>query len=71
VRGAAALAQSLREHTADVELYRTLATLRTDVPLAETIDDLRWRGALRPELEDLCRDVGDEGFVDRVGLWRG
>ena len=35
-RGAA-----LRERRADALLYRRLATLRTDVPLAETLDDLR------------------------------
>jgi 5'-3' exonuclease len=35
VRGAAALALSLREHRQQVALYRLLATLRTDVPLAE------------------------------------
>jgi 5'-3' exonuclease len=70
VRGAAVLAQSLREHTAEAELYRTLATLRIDVPLAEPIEDLLWRGALRAELMGLCRDLGDEGFVERVGRWR-
>jgi 5'-3' exonuclease len=44
VRGAAALAQTLSEQRADALLYRKLATLREDVPLAEQLDDLRWRG---------------------------
>jgi 5'-3' exonuclease len=44
VRGAAALAENLRVRRADAELYRQLATLRTDVPLTESLDDLRWRG---------------------------
>jgi 5'-3' exonuclease len=44
VRGAAALARNLRERRVEAELYRRLATLRTDVPLAESLDDLRWRG---------------------------
>jgi 5'-3' exonuclease len=48
VRGAAALAASLRAHRVEAALYRTLATLRTDVPIAEDLDDLRWRGP-RPE----------------------
>ena len=26
-------------------LFRTLATLRTDVPMPERVDDLAWRGA--------------------------
>jgi 5'-3' exonuclease len=70
VRGAAALAKSLREHEEEVVLYRTLATLRTDAPLSETLDDLRWRGARRAALMDLCREMDDLGFVERVSLWR-
>jgi len=70
VRGAAALAESLREHREEAVLYRRLATLRTDVPLAEGIEDLRWLGALRPELTGLCREIGDESFVERVPRWR-
>jgi hypothetical protein len=45
VRGAAALATSLAEHRADALLFRRLATLRLDAPLAESLDDLRWHGA--------------------------
>jgi 5'-3' exonuclease len=70
VRGAAALAESLREHREEAALYRRLATLRTDVPLAEGIEDLRWRGALRPELTGLCHEIGDDSFVERVHRWR-
>jgi 5'-3' exonuclease len=68
-RGAAALARSLRDHGADAVLFRSLATLRTDVPLGESVDDLRWRGARRPELTRLCREIGDESFPERVGRW--
>jgi 5'-3' exonuclease len=70
VRGAAALAKSLRDHSEEVRLYRSLATLRTDVPLAEGIDDLLWRGARRPELALLCRELDDETFADRIPRWR-
>jgi 5'-3' exonuclease len=70
LRGAAGLAQSLRAHRDEVLLYRRLATLRTDVPLAEDIDDLRWRGARRSELTSLCRELGDERFLERVQRWR-
>ncbi len=70
VRGAAGLAKSLREHREDASLYRRLATLRTDVPLAEGIEDLRWCGALRPELTRLCSEIGDEPFIERVHRWR-
>ena len=69
VRGAASLAKSLREHGEAALLYRRLATLRTDVPLPEGIEELRWRGARRLELTELCREIGDEGFLERIGHW--
>jgi hypothetical protein len=71
VRGAAALAASLRDHRDDAALYRLLATLRVDVPLTEQLDDLRWLGARREELTALCRETEDEEFVERVATWRG
>jgi 5'-3' exonuclease len=71
VRGAAALAASLREHREAAYLYRHLATLRVDVPLTEQLDDLRWCGARREELTVLCREIEDEEFVERVMTWRG
>jgi len=70
VRGAAALAVSLRAHRQEAYLYRRLATLRTDAPLAQSLDDLRWRGARRPELTALCGEIGDQGILERVSLWR-
>ena len=70
VRGAAALAATLREHRDEVYLYRRLATLRVDVPLTEQIDDLRWRGARRDQLTMICREIEDEGFLERVTAWR-
>lgn len=66
VRGAAALAENLRAHREDAMLYRTLATLRTDVPIEETLDDLRWRGPNRPLLESLCRELGERGVLERI-----
>ncbi|MBK7834097.1 MAG: flap endonuclease [Gemmatimonadetes bacterium] len=66
VRGAAALAEQLRQHREEVRLYRTLATLRTDVPLAESLDQLQWRGADREALAAFCATTGDERFLERV-----
>jgi hypothetical protein len=41
---AAALAATLvREHETAL-LFRTLATLRTDIPLFEDVEELRWSG---------------------------
>jgi len=70
IRGAAALAESLREHRDEAMLYRHLATLRTDVPVPETLDELRWLGARRAELTTLCREIGDEAFLERITTWR-
>jgi 5'-3' exonuclease len=69
VRGRDRLAASLRERRKDAYLYRDLATLRTDVPLAETVDDLEWRGARHDELVALCDAIGAPEIVDRVRRW--
>jgi len=70
VRGAAALAATLSEHREEALLYRRLATLRSDVPLAEKLGDLEWRGARRPELEALCGEIAERRLLDRVPAWR-
>ncbi len=66
VRGAATLAAELSARRGEALLYRTLATLRTDVPLPETLDDLRWKGAVRERLAPLARRIDDEEFLARV-----
>ena len=38
------LSATLEEHRDLVLLFRTLATLRTDIPLFDSVDDLRWKG---------------------------
>ena len=43
-RGAEKLAAVLARERVDAMLYRELASLREDVPLAESLDDLAWRG---------------------------
>lgn len=70
VRGAATLAAQLRENREAATLYRTLATLRRDVPLAESIKDLEWKGADRTALTTLCTMIGDNGFAERMQHWR-
>lgn len=66
VRGAEALARSLSESYERALLYRTLATLRTDVPLEESLDELEWRGPARPELEALCAEIGETALLERL-----
>jgi 5'-3' exonuclease len=64
VRGAEVLARNLRENRDAALLYRRLATLRTDVPLAESLDDLRWRGGDKQALASLSAAVVDD-WVER------
>jgi 5'-3' exonuclease len=66
VRGAGTLAANLREHRDDALLYRMLATLRTDAPISESLDDLRWRGPNRVELEALCEELGERQLLSRI-----
>ena len=42
--GAAALSRTLVRERERAFLFRDLATLRTDIPLFESIDELRWKG---------------------------
>jgi 5'-3' exonuclease len=54
VRGATGLAAMLDEHRERALLYRKLATLVTDVPLAEPLEALRWSGVRAAEFEAWC-----------------
>ncbi len=65
VRGASRLAAALTERHQDAELFKILTTLRTDVPISENLEDLRWRGVDRPRFEALCQDLGFESLLRR------
>jgi len=69
VRGAASLAVSLAQHRQDAALYKRLATLRTDVPINESIDDLEWRGARRARFHALCAELGFDRLADAPHRW--
>jgi len=69
LRGARSLAQSLAERRAEALFYRKLATLREDVPLAESIDDLEWRGARRSAYVDLCLELGSRSLAEAPHRW--
>jgi 5'-3' exonuclease len=53
VSSAATLASRLSEQREQALLFRTLATLRTDIPLFDDVEQLRWSGP-RPEFEALA-----------------
>jgi 5'-3' exonuclease len=47
----------LHESWSDAVLFRTLATLRLDAPVFDSVDDLRWRGP-RKRFETLSQEMG-------------
>ncbi|MCE2456501.1 MAG: flap endonuclease [Dehalococcoidia bacterium] len=70
VRGARSLATNLAECRNEAELYRTLATLRTDVPLTHELEDLRWHGVPQDEYLALCVSLGLERLRDTPERWQ-
>lgn len=57
ITGAPRLAATLASRRGDALLYKRLATLARDVPLAETLEDLRYEGAQRGKYEALCAQL--------------
>jgi 5'-3' exonuclease len=53
IRKARLLSESLFNSWSEALLFRTLATLRLDVPVFDTVEDLRWKGP-RPDFGDYC-----------------
>ena len=66
LRGAEKLAPVLASMRPQATLYKKLATLRTDVPLPEHLEDLAWQGPNTAKLEALAEALGDKKLVDRV-----
>ena len=69
VPGAKSLSSSLLESWDKALFFRSLATLRTDVPLSESLEHLEWRGARRPELESLCGKIDNPKFLELIPRW--
>lgn len=68
LRRAAQLASVLAEQREQALLYRDLATL-VDVPLAESLDDLRFRGVPRDRFEAWCDAVGTTTLRSAPRRW--
>jgi 5'-3' exonuclease len=64
VKKARGLSESLFSAWDDALLFRTLATLRLDVPVFDTVEDLRWKGP-RADFEEWCRRMKSPGLVGR------
>ena len=65
IRKARALAESLFSAWNDALLFRTLATLRVDVPVFDAVEDLRWK-APRPDFEEHCRRMKSLDLLRRA-----
>jgi 5'-3' exonuclease len=73
LRGGPVLAQTLRERWDEVQLYRSLARLRTtedgvEIPQRD-LDELRWRGTPRPVWEAFCDEWGLDAQRARPHRW--
>jgi len=65
IRGAQRLASVFFERFDDAILYRTLATLRLDVPVFETVDELKWKGPA-PDFERYCHRFQSDALYARA-----
>ena len=69
VRGAKAVAASLSQRRDEAMLYRELATLRLDVPLPETLEQLEWGGVPRQDFQEMCWELGFDRLMDMPHRW--
>ena len=65
IRRARGLSESLLNAWNDAVLFRTLATLRLDVPVFDNVKDLRWTGP-RPNFEQLCQRMKSPDLLRRT-----
>ena len=65
VRGAARLATELAGNRDQADLFRDLATLRTDATVYESLDELRWRGP-HPAFFEYCARLNAPGLLKRA-----
>ncbi len=65
IRKARLLSESLFNAWNDALLFRTLATLRLDVPVFDTVEGLRWEGP-RPNFEEHCQRMKLPDLLRRV-----
>src|ERR1044071_2461905 len=65
IKKALPLSEALFSAWDDALLFRTLATLRLDVPVFDSVEDLRWQGP-RPNFEETCRRIKASDLLRRV-----
>jgi 5'-3' exonuclease len=65
IRKARVLSESLFSAWNDALLFRTLATLRRDVPVFDTVEELRWNG-VGPRFEQYCQRMKSSDLLRRA-----
>lgn len=65
IKNSKKLAKILFESWDEVLLYRTLATLRTDIDLFRDVDELKWNGP-KPEFEAVCKRFKSADLLKRA-----
>jgi 5'-3' exonuclease len=65
IRSRPVLSEVLFGRWKEAMLFRTLATLRTDVPVFDSIEELRWRGP-RPSFAETCRRLNTPDLLTRA-----
>jgi 5'-3' exonuclease len=65
IKSSLRLATSLFSSWDEALLFRTLATLRLDVPVFETVEDLCWKGP-RPTFEEQCSRMKSPELLSRA-----
>ncbi len=65
IRRARLLSESLFSGWNDALLFRTLATLRLDAPVFDTVEDLRWKGP-GPNFEEHCERMKSPTLLGRA-----
>jgi len=65
IKKARVLSESLFGAWDDAVQFRTLATLRLDAPVFDTVEDLRWKGP-RADCEEWCRRLKAPVLLERV-----
>ena len=69
VRGANGIAASLAQYRTEALLYRELATLRLDVDLPETLEQMKWRGIPKQLFKSICNELGFSDLGVRPEEW--
>lgn len=65
VRAAGKLAATLRSNFDEALLFRRIATIETDAPTIESVDEIRWGGP-RPDFAEVCESIDAPRLAERA-----